>query len=60
MSVVTRKMCTACRLAKCFTAGMCTDLIRKEDYHTKKYSLSTGSQKKHILKRKKIMVRTSL
>ncbi len=43
MSVVTRKMCTACRLAKCFTAGMCTDLIRKEDYHIKKYSLSTVS-----------------
>ncbi len=44
MSVVTRKVCTACRLAKCFSVGMSTDLIRKEDYHTKKYSLSTVIQ----------------
>jgi hypothetical protein len=43
VSVVTRKVCTACRLAKCFSVGMSTDLIRKEDYHTKKYSVSTVS-----------------
>jgi hypothetical protein len=56
--MITRKMCAACRLAKCFSVGMCTDLIRKEDYRTKKYSLSTGSENEQALKCKKVMVCT--
>lgn len=40
----TRHNCTACRLAKCFTVGMSSDLIRKEDYKKSKKSLSTTSK----------------
>ncbi len=56
MNMLTRKLCAACRLGKCFSMGMRTDLIRKEDYHIKKYSLLTESKKKYTSKRKKIMV----
>lgn len=31
VNMLTRKVCAACRLAKCFAVGMNTDLIRKED-----------------------------
>ena len=30
MNIATRKMCAACRLAKCLSVGMSRDLIRKE------------------------------
>lgn len=40
----TRHNCTACRLAKCFTVGMSSDLIRKEDYKKSKRPLLTTSK----------------
>lgn len=36
----TRRCCTACRLAKCFSVGMSSDLIRKEEKKDKQYSSS--------------------
>ena len=31
VNMLTRKVCTACRLKKCLAVGMCPELIRKED-----------------------------
>jgi len=59
VNILTRRLCTACRLGKCFSVGMCTDLIRKEDNHTKKYSLSTGSDIMQTSECKTTMVYTS-
>ncbi len=54
--MLTRKVCAACRLGKCFSVGMNVDLIRKVDYHNKKYLLSIGSVKSQASKSKTIMV----
>ncbi|CAF0712052.1 unnamed protein product [Adineta steineri] len=40
INMQTRHTCTACRLAKCFTMGMSSDLIRKED--TKKLKCTSS------------------
>ena len=43
----TRHNCTACRLAKCFSMGMSSDLIRKEDHKkSKNSSKETSNDKK--------------
>lgn len=38
MDIDSRRHCTACRLAKCFSVGMNSDLIRKEERRNEKYS----------------------
>ncbi|CAF0855630.1 unnamed protein product [Adineta steineri] len=42
---VTRKLCTACRLCKCFAVGMHSDFIRKPDYRIRKNSSSIKYEK---------------
>ncbi len=42
MTIATRKMCTACRLAKCISIGMSPDLIRKQDLAATKRKSSTA------------------
>ncbi|CAM4747344.1 unnamed protein product [Rotaria magnacalcarata] len=42
VNMLTRKVCAACRLAKCFIVGMCADLIRKEDLARKKRKRTTS------------------
>ncbi len=42
MTVLTRKVCTACRLAKCLAVGMSPDLIRKEDIAATKRKSGTS------------------
>jgi hypothetical protein len=45
MNILTRRHCTACRLAKCLDVGMSPDLIRKEDLGgTKRKSTESHSQ----------------
>jgi hypothetical protein len=56
VNMLTRTMCTACRLGKCFAVGMSANLIQKEIGHTKKRSLSTESMKSQTSKCKTIMV----
>ncbi|CAF1380860.1 unnamed protein product [Adineta steineri] len=46
----TRKYCAACRFAKCLTAGMDSDLIRKEDLYAK-HRQPHSSQKNKISKK---------
>ena len=38
--MLTRKICTACRLNKCLAVGMSPDLIRREDLAGNKRKLS--------------------
>lgn len=38
--MLTRKVCTACRLKKCLAVGMSPDLIRKEDVYAMKRKLT--------------------
>jgi hypothetical protein len=55
VNILTRKVCTSCRLAKCLNVGMSPDLIRKEDLSGRKRKLSKSKNQDHIL-----MVRKSL
>lgn len=41
INLITRKFCPSCRLNKCFTVGMSTDLIRKEESTSKKRKYCT-------------------
>jgi len=52
--MLTRKICTACRLAKCLSIGMSPDLIRKEDIGATKRK-SSGAKSEEFT----VMVRTS-
>ncbi|CAF2942990.1 unnamed protein product [Rotaria sp. Silwood2] len=40
----TRRNCTACRLAKCLSVGMSSELIRKEELQSKKSSSMSKSK----------------
>ncbi|CAF3359856.1 unnamed protein product [Rotaria socialis] len=42
VNMLTRKVCAACRLGKCFLVGMSVDLIRKEDLARKKRKRKTS------------------
>jgi len=42
ITILTRKVCTACRLAKCLSVGMSPDLIRKEDLGATKRKSNTA------------------
>jgi hypothetical protein len=55
VNILTRKVCTSCRLAKCLNVGMSPDLIRKEDLYGRKRKLSKSKNQDHIL-----MVRKTL
>jgi hypothetical protein len=55
-----RRRCTACRLDKCFSMGMSSDLIRKEEQKNRKYSSSTKfNTTKHAVS-KQVIVRIKL
>jgi len=54
----TRRYCTACRLAKCISVGMSSDLIRKEDLTGTKRKL-TQSHSEELLPHTTVTVRTS-
>lgn len=41
---LSRKQCTACRLAKCLAIGMSPELIRKEDLSQRKRKTPDDSQ----------------
>jgi len=55
VNISTRNVCTSCRLAKCFTVGMCTDHIRKEDLTNKKSSSTIKSDKTQVLQHQPIL-----
>ncbi|CAF1404496.1 unnamed protein product [Adineta steineri] len=44
VNMLTRKVCTACRLAKCRAVGMSSELIRKDLPTTKRKSRESGSE----------------
>jgi hypothetical protein len=54
----TRRYCTACRLAKCISVGMSSDLIRKEDLTGTKRKF-TQSQSDELLPNTTATVRRS-
>jgi hypothetical protein len=56
--MLTRKLCSACRLDKCLAVGMSSDLIRKEDLTRMKRKSST-SNLEDLVVYQPMMVRTS-
>ncbi|CAM4895383.1 unnamed protein product [Rotaria socialis] len=48
MTVVTRKLCTACRLNKCLAVGMSPELIRKEDLSNRKRKTSKSCSQERL------------
>jgi hypothetical protein len=57
--MVTRRYCTACRLAKCLVVGMDRDFIRKEDLKTGTKRKSTKSHSRELVEYRPMMVRTN-
>jgi hypothetical protein len=58
VNMLTRKLCSACRLDKCLAVGMSSDLIRKEDLTRMKRKSST-SNLEDLVVYQPMMVRTS-
>lgn len=58
MNIESRRICSACRLAKCLSIGMSRDLIRKEDL-SESHLLSRSKLKnnRNVLKHSGRMVR---
>ncbi|CAF2497112.1 unnamed protein product [Rotaria sp. Silwood2] len=55
VNINTRRNCTACRFAKCLSAGMSPDLIRKEIQQRKKCVLPTDAYSHHDAVHKRVM-----
>ena len=56
VNILTRKVCTACRLDECFSVGISTDFILKEVYPVKKNSSSIKSNTTQVDSFKPIIV----